>query len=625
MNETEARSRFEAHLATLGYSETQLVVDSTGTLATLQPPPRAQPMQLPVLRAEDLHLTSILGEGGMGRVHAAQQVALHREVAVKMLREESAASASADLLREAMVAGRLEHPNIVPVYLLGMTPEGSPLFVMRRIEGVSWSKVLANHAAAPAFFSHASDDPLGFHLSIFARVCEAVHFAHSKGIVHRDLKPDNVMLGTYGEVYVVDWGLAVSLREDDAMLPLARHATALAGTPRYMAPEMCSCSVDELGARTDVFLLGAILYELVSGRAPFDAPSVMEQLVRAYDSDFAPLDASVEPELARITTRALAKKPAQRFESADELRRAVLDFVQHRASFALSREANQRATELFALMDRGEQTDPARINELFTESRFGHLQALRAWSGNVAAREGLQQVIERMVVHELERDNASSAHNLLSQLPTANDALAERVAAAVKLADDKRAKFDALEAFQREADTRSAVGGRARMLLGMAVFWFALSMAAAGLDYVGALRFGYREAIAAIVLNLAVTATVSSYIKRTQNPNAAVRKLLSTTVLMGIGLVSHWVLTALMGMPLNHALVLFLWWVAGGWICVGLLFDRNIVVTGIAFGAGGIAAALWPRWQLFTFALTSLVGYGALALSWIFGDRARKS
>ncbi|MFO0556524.1 MAG: serine/threonine-protein kinase [Polyangiales bacterium] len=621
MDATEARSRFEAHLATLGYSATQLVVDSTGTLATLQPHARTKPSQLPVLRREDLELTSILGEGGMGRVHAAQQVALHREVAVKMLREESAPDASADLLREAMVAGRLEHPNIVPVYLLGMTPEGSPLFVMRRIEGVSWSKVLANPSAAPAFFSHASDDPLGFHLSIFVRVCEAVHFAHSKGIVHRDLKPDNVMLGAYGEVYVVDWGLAVSLRDEDSMLPLAKHATALAGTPRYMAPEMCACRVEELSERTDVFLLGAILYELIAGRAPFDAPSVMEQLIRAYDSSYEPLASSVEPELARIATQALSRAPSQRHASADELRRAVLDFVQHRASFALSREANQRAEELFALLDARDHSQ--RVHELFTECRFGHLQALRAWSGNAAAREGLQRAIERMIDCELSQDNASSAQDLLAQLPERNERLAARVAEAVRAADEKRAKLHALEAFQREADTQSAAGARAKMLLSMGVFWFALSMVAGALDLTGRWPFGYREALAAITLNTLVTAAVSEYVRRNHNPNAAVRRLMLTAVLLGIGLISHWVLALALGMSLNHALVQFLWWIAGGWIGVGMLFDRKIVLTGIALGAGGIAVALWPRWQIFTFGVASMTGYASLAIAWLVEDRAK--
>ena len=166
-----------------------------------------------------------------GAALSAEQVALRREVAVKVLRPGAEPPASGHLLREALVAGRLEHPNIVPIYLLGRTPEGAPLFVMRKIAGVPWSEVLGDPSRAPAFFARAAKDALAFHLSIFTRVCEAVHFAHARGVLHRDLKPDNVMLGGYGEVYLVDWGLAVAL-EDDGVLQPARAATTLAGTPR---------------------------------------------------------------------------------------------------------------------------------------------------------------------------------------------------------------------------------------------------------------------------------------------------------------------------------------------------------------------------------------------------------
>lgn len=631
MEAIDARTRLEAHLATLGYSATQLVVDSTGTLTTLQPHGTARAAPLPVLRTEasavgpaDIHVTSVLGEGGMGRVLGAKQVALGRDVAVKVLKDESDARASADLLREAMVAGRLEHPNIVPVYLLGTTPEGAPLFVMRRIAGVPWSRALTDMGAAPAFFTTAAEDPLGFNLSIFARVCEAVHFAHSKQIVHRDLKPDNVMLGAYGEVYVVDWGLAVSL-EDDTALPRAKDARTLAGTPRYMAPEMIACDAGALSARTDVFLLGAILYELVTGRAPFDAPSVLEQLVRAFDCAPAPLPESVSPELARIILRALARSPDDRFATVDELRRTVLEFVQHRASYALSTEAATRAKELFQTLDvKGalQEESAARAQELFTECRFGYLQALKAWSQNEDAKRGLQRALERMIEHDVVRGNARGASELLAQLPEKNPELAARVREALAKEAADRARVDALEAFQKDADTRSAVSVRVKMLVVLGAFWLVMSCVAGALDRSGIWPFTYREAIAAISLNGAVTVAIGEYIRRTKNPSAAVRKLLVTTSLLGTGLLTHWVFAWALRMPLTHALVMFLWWLAGGWICVGMLFDRKIILTGVTFGAGAIAVALWPSCQIFTFGIASLIGYGALALAWHLDERA---
>jgi eukaryotic-like serine/threonine-protein kinase len=149
----------------------------------------------------------------MGKVFSAEQVALGREVVVKILKEDSKEESTDMLLREAMIAGRLEHPNVVPVYLLGRSASGEPIFVMRRIDGVSWASVLRDVNTAPGMFAGIRD-PLEFHLDVFLEVCDAVQFAHSRGILHRDLKPSHVMLGAFREVYVVDWGLAVSLGDD---------------------------------------------------------------------------------------------------------------------------------------------------------------------------------------------------------------------------------------------------------------------------------------------------------------------------------------------------------------------------------------------------------------------------
>jgi serine/threonine-protein kinase len=147
------------------------------------------------------------------------------------------------------------------VYSLSLDEAGLPVLVMKRIEGVTWGQLLRDPAAMA---KHAPDrPPLDEHLRILGQVCNAVHFAHARGVVHRDLKPDNVMVGAFGEVYVVDWGIATAFGP----------ATQLAGTPAYMAPEMLGTPGARLSAKTDVYLLGAMLFEVLVGRAPHQVTS----------------------------------------------------------------------------------------------------------------------------------------------------------------------------------------------------------------------------------------------------------------------------------------------------------------------------------------------------------------
>ncbi len=172
-----------------------------------------------------------LGEGGMGIVHLATQATMGRHVAVKTLRDgASDVEATLRILREAWVTGALEHPNVVPVYDVAVDARGAPVIVMKRIEGRHWGELLVSPDEVRQRF--AVEDPLDWHVRTLASVCNAVHFAHSRGILHRDIKPENVMIGAFGEVYVLDWGIAVSLHDDPSgRLPLVSQAHGVAGTP----------------------------------------------------------------------------------------------------------------------------------------------------------------------------------------------------------------------------------------------------------------------------------------------------------------------------------------------------------------------------------------------------------
>jgi len=214
-----------------------------------------------------LRLGPVIGVGGMGIVHEAEQVSLGRTVAVKTLpsarRDQAAALA---LLREAWITGMLEHPNIVPVHYLELDADTLPVIAMKRVGGVGWNTVIRDPEAVRTRFG--ATDVFAWNISILVQVLNAVRFAHSRGVVHRDLKPSNVMIGEFGEVYLLDWGIAVSVRDQPGgRLPVADTAQ-LAGTPNYMAPEMLTPDGPGISVATDIYVAGAVLFEIIAGHPP---------------------------------------------------------------------------------------------------------------------------------------------------------------------------------------------------------------------------------------------------------------------------------------------------------------------------------------------------------------------
>ena len=280
----------------------------------------------------------ILGAGGMGEVRLVKDLRLEREVALK--RMHGALDHSDDtrrFLREVKVQGQLDHPSVVPVYDLGLTPDGAPWFTMKRVRGQTLLSVL--HALREKDAATTARYTRWRLLGVFTTVCECIHSAHARGVLHRDLKPGNVMLGEFGEVHVLDWGLArvsgqraADDRVSRRIVPAVdEHGTQLGmtmGTPGYMSPEQAQGRIDELDERTDVYALGAILFELLYLAPLHDAPTLDAKL----KSTQAPLRdsplGSVPPELDALWRKACASNPAQRFDSARALSEAVERFLE---------------------------------------------------------------------------------------------------------------------------------------------------------------------------------------------------------------------------------------------------------------------------------------------------------
>jgi serine/threonine-protein kinase len=289
-------------------------------------------------------LTRVYAEGGLGRVYVAHDRDVNREVALKELLPERAKNpdAWARFFREAQLTGQLEHPNIVPVYEIGQREgDDQPFYAMRLVRGRTLREAIREYHARRAAGADVPLDRVSL-LRAFETVCQAIGYAHSRGVVHRDLKPDNVMLGDFGQVIVLDWGLAkvVDRPEDEASQPPVAVtdsaqtdvtiAGRMLGTPAYAAPEQVEGRIDLIDARTDVYGLGAMLFEILTGRPPHVADNTAE-LIRHVIQGESPRARSVEPvtpkALDAICAKAMAKVRADRYLRAVDLAADVQHFL----------------------------------------------------------------------------------------------------------------------------------------------------------------------------------------------------------------------------------------------------------------------------------------------------------
>lgn len=270
-------------------------------------------------------LGAALGTGGGGSVLSAHDRVLGRVVAMKIARPSARhdARAVARFLAEAQITGQLEHPNIMPIYDVGVLDDGRVYYTMRRVNHHSLAEVIEGLRARDEVYLR--EYSLSRLLGILRQVAQAIHYAHVRGVVHRDLKPSNIMLGEYGEVLVMDWGIAhvsgnrvhTDLGPDDG--PGQGHTL---GTPSYMSPEQAQGRLDEVDARSDVYGLGALLYEILSLEVPFDGEDARATMWKVVEGELVPPSQRGEALWAfgeaveAVCLRALAREREERFESA---------------------------------------------------------------------------------------------------------------------------------------------------------------------------------------------------------------------------------------------------------------------------------------------------------------------
>ncbi len=305
-----------------------------------------------------------IARGGMGAILSVRDETLHRDLAMKViLKSKGGGSVASEgtkpeltpevdrFLAEAQVTAQLDHPGVVPVHELGVDPNGRLYFTMKRVNGRTLNAVFS--------MAHRGIDnwTVTRALQLITRVCETLSFAHAKGVIHRDLKPANIMVGDFGEVYVMDWGLAKVLggreivgggaddsvytaRADASGVQSASYETmagAVLGTPAYMPPEQAGGQLEDLDARSDVYAIGAILYHLLVGHAPYGGPDgprkameILRAVLQGPPTPIAELTPDLPGEIVAIAEKAMAREHAQRYESAEELAQDLRDYIEGR-------------------------------------------------------------------------------------------------------------------------------------------------------------------------------------------------------------------------------------------------------------------------------------------------------
>lgn len=566
---------------------------------------------------QDLVVVGVLGEGGMGKVLLSRQHSLGRDVAVKIARTDASTGALQALVHEARTTGALEHPGVIPVYALASDAAGRPALVMKRVDGVSWGRLLYDtHDPAWERLTHKGASRLERHVDILLHVCNAIAFAHSRGVLHRDIKPSNVLIGEFGEVYVADWGVATRKPK-----PGEHRKASLVGTPVYMPPEMVGADDTEMDERTDVFLLGATLFEVLAGKPPFGGATLRDVLASALEGRREPMPDAAPRELVDVCNRAMAPLREDRFQTVTELRDALVAWMHHRGSATIAEAAQERLEQLKATLASGSK-DRGEIVPLLSECRFGFGQALREWPGNEQARDGLRDSILAAARFEASQGNLEAVRSLCKELEQLPQDLTDAIGRLEEAARHHAAREARMMKLEKEMDPTISGRQRLRFFVSMAIAtvilvfatrtatpvrtWLvalgAFYPAAVMVLYLSAYVFGLwvgRKSLLATRLNRRAAGVVglaiagpllnrfaAAFTGATPSQAIVGDLIITATMATATGLMLHW----------------------GFFVCAGIYLAGAVVAVifpSIASGVHGLAAVLsiggvlatWNRWR----------------------------
>ena len=382
------------------------------------------PTQIAPEDVPDYELLDIIGEGGMGVVYAAQQNSIARTVAVKMLKPGTDRSAAQrdKFISEAVVTGELDHPNIVPIYDLGSSDEGALFYSMKHVRGTPWNNVIEQKS-------------IDENVNILMRAADAVAFAHANGVVHRDLKPENIMLGDFGEVLLMDWGLA-RISPDFPHADTVSQSDNMGGTPAYMSPELARGPVESIDRTSDVYLLGAILYEIISGNPPHSGKDVMQCLTAAARNRIEPTN--YRGELLKIALKAMSTRQEDRYPTVKEFQSAIREYQSHSESLMLTTHAEQHLAK----------ARESNNYQLFARGLYGFQEALALWDANERAKSLLDETKVAYATTALDKGDFDLASSLLDAEDERHQELLQKIEAARR---ERNARQQRLKTLKRVA------------------------------------------------------------------------------------------------------------------------------------------------------------------------------
>jgi serine/threonine-protein kinase len=402
----------------------------------------------------DFIITAKLAEGGMGEVFLAYQRSLRRQVALKRVKA-SDATASQALVEEARTAGGLEHPNVVPVHMLGTDEEGRALLVMKRIEGVSL-EALAKNRAHPSWreLEHRYGDRTTAIIEVLCRVADALEFAHEHAVFHRDVKPENIMVGRHGEVYLLDWGVALDKSKIDPYAP-----RFIVGTPAYIAPELIAGDPTQVDARTDVFLLAATLHAVLTGTPRHRGATLHEALALAAACTPIEYGPEIDPELAAICNRGTARSPDDRPQDIASFRDELRRYLRQRGALSRVRRIEARLAEAGVTSERCPAPEVIKRRDvvaLLGEARVVLDEAREEIGEHPALEQPRHALLLAQFELELARKDVDAAEAIAHEIKAQDPSLAPRLAALRSAIAEAEALARAARVERNESDPRHA-------------------------------------------------------------------------------------------------------------------------------------------------------------------------